>query len=81
MALIGMQDSLLRALKDGAGLEGTIPIALAWMALLGALGMIVGTIAQYTVDESVRTKIEAEFAAVSSKDETTEQATTSQGAV
>lgn len=81
MALIGMQVSLLRAMKDGAGFEGTIPIALAWMALLGAVGMIVGTIAQYTVDESVRTKIEAEFAAASSKNETTEQAAPSQGAI
>jgi len=73
MALIGMQVILLRAMKDGAGFEGTIPTALAWMALLGAIGMIVGTIAQATVDESVRTKIEAEFAAISSENEATKK--------
>jgi len=75
MALIGMQVTLLRAMKDGAGFDGTITIALAWMALLGAIGMIVGAIAQYTVDESVRTKIEAEFASVTSENESAEQAT------
>ena len=64
MALIGMQVILLRAMKDGAGLEGTIAIALAWMALLGAVGMVVGYIAQQTVDESVGKKIEAELAAL-----------------
>jgi len=74
MALIGMQVTLLRAMKEGAGFEGTIPIALAWMALLGAIGMIVGAIAESTVDESVRTIIEAEFATVSSETEPTEHA-------
>jgi hypothetical protein len=76
MAQIGMQVTLLRAMKEGAGFEGTIPIALAWMALLGAIGMIVGAIAEYTVDESVRTLIEAEFAGVSSETEPTKQANT-----
>ena len=74
MALIGMQVILLRAMKDGAGLEGTIAIALAWMALLGAVGMVVGYIAQQTVDESVGKKIEAELAAFSTEDDGTEQA-------
>jgi len=35
---------------------------LAWMALLGAIGMIVGTIAESTIVESVRAKIETELA-------------------
>jgi len=73
MALIGMQVTLLRAMKDGAGLEDTITTALAWMALLGAIGMIVGSIAQATVDESVRTMVEAEFAAISSEKEATKE--------
>jgi len=75
MALIGMQVTLLRAMKEGAGFEGTITIALAWMALLGAIGMIVGAIAEYTVDESVRTLIENEFATVSSEKEPIEEGT------
>ncbi|NOY29182.1 MAG: hypothetical protein GXP28_03090 [Planctomycetes bacterium] len=75
MALIGMQVTLLRAMKDGAGFEGTITTALAWMALFGAIGMVVGAIAQQTVDESVRTMIEAEFATVSSENEATTKTT------
>ncbi len=63
LALLGMLVVLLRAIKNGAGFDGTILNALAWMALLGAVGSIVGAIAQQTVDESVRVKIEAELAA------------------
>jgi len=62
MALIGMVVVMLRGMKDGAGLEGTVATGLCWMVLLGAVGMVVGIIAALTVDESVRTKIEAELA-------------------
>jgi len=64
MALLGMNVVLLRALKDSAGLDGTVVHGVVWMVLLGAVGWIVGAIAQTTVDESVRIKIEAELAAV-----------------
>ena len=73
MALIGMQVVLLRAIKDGAGLEGTVALALAWMALLGAVGMVVGYLAQQTIEESVRIQIETELAASAPEDETPEQ--------
>ncbi len=62
MALIGMVVVLLRGMKDGAGFDGTIAAGLCWMVLLGAIGLVVGFIAAQTVDESVRTKIEAELA-------------------
>ena len=75
MALIGMQVVLIRAMKESAGLEGTIPIALAWMALLGAIGMIVGAIAEYTIDESVRTLIEAELTGASAENQQPEEGT------
>ena len=64
MALIGMLVVLLRGMKDGAGFDGTIATGLCWMVLLGASGLIVGAIAAQTVDESVRTKIEAELALI-----------------
>lgn len=62
MALLGMLVILLRGIKDGAGFDETITASLAWMALLGAIGMIVGTIAESTIVESVRAKIETELA-------------------
>ena len=71
MALIGMVVVLLRGMKDGAGFDGTIASGLCWMVLLGAIGMVVGFIAAQTVDESVRTKIEAELAAISEADGST----------
>ncbi|NOZ38689.1 MAG: hypothetical protein GXP24_00505 [Planctomycetes bacterium] len=72
MALIGMVVVMLRGMKDGAGFDGTVATALSWMVLLGAIGMVVGFIAAQTVDESVRTKIEAELAALSGANDTNE---------
>ena len=54
---------LVRALHGGDGFEATIVSALAWMATLGLVGLIVGAIAQATVDESVRDHMERELAA------------------
>jgi len=71
MALIGLLVVLLRGMKNGAGFEGTIATGLSWMVLLGALGLVVGVIAAQTVDESVRTKIEAELALLPGTDTTT----------
>lgn len=64
MALLGMLVILLRGIKDGAGFDATIMAGLAWMALLGAIGMIVGAIAESTIVESVRTRIETELASL-----------------
>ncbi len=64
MALVGMIVVLLRGMKDGAGVDGTIAAGLCWMVLLGAIGLVVGTLAAQTVDESVRAKIEAELASI-----------------
>jgi hypothetical protein len=63
MALVGMLLVLLRALKDGHGFEATIVNALSWMAALGLVGMLVGSIAQSTIDEAVRLRMEQELAA------------------
>jgi hypothetical protein len=59
MALLAMLVVLLRALKDQAGFEATITTALVWMFLFGAIGFVVGTIAQATVDQSVLSTMEA----------------------
>lgn len=67
MAQLGLLVVLIRGLKDGAGFDGTIVSGLSWMVVLGALGFVVGMVAAQTVDESVRTRIEAELAAFSEK--------------
>jgi len=77
MALLGLIVVLLRAIKNGAGFESTMTTALLSMALLGLVGMIVATVADQTVSESVRSKIEAELGvAFDNENETTESAQT-----
>lgn len=68
MALIGMVVVLLRGLKDNAGFEETIISSLLWMALLGTLGIFIGAIAENTIVESVRIKIESELATVNNQE-------------
>ena len=63
MALVGLSLVLVRALKDGQGFEATITTALSWMAALGLVGMLVGSLAQSTIDEAVRLRMEQELAA------------------
>lgn len=62
MALVGMTTVLFRSLRAGYGLESAMISALAWMATLGVVGLIVGAIAQATVDESVRVTVEQQLA-------------------
>jgi hypothetical protein len=61
---------LFRALKNGAGFDGTILQALAMMGLLAAVGLMVGAIAEATIDESVRKRMQAEIDAMTGVDQT-----------
>ena len=61
LAHVGMLVVLFRALKDGAGFDGTMITALVAMGTLAAVGMTIGAIAEATVEESVRTKMQAEL--------------------
>lgn len=62
MALVGMTVVLCRSLRTGDGLEAAVVSALTWMATLGVVGLVVGAIAQATVDESVRVTMEQQLA-------------------
>ena len=65
LGLLGMIVVLLRAVKDGSGFEGTVPQAVAWMIALALVGAVVGAIAEWTVEESVRYRIEKELETLS----------------
>lgn len=54
---------ICRGLKDSAGLEGTLTLAIVALAIYAIVGSIVGQIAQATIDESVRLKIERQLEA------------------
>lgn len=64
LAHVGLLVVLFRAFKDGAGFDGTILTALVTMGLLAAMGMIIGAIAQATIDESVRMQMQTELDAL-----------------
>jgi hypothetical protein len=59
---------LFRALKNGAGFDGTILTAVITMGLLAAVGTIIGAIAEATIDESVRMRMQAELDALPVED-------------
>ena len=63
MAQIGMLVVMLRALRSGDSLDSAVTSALAWMILLGAVGGIVGVIAESTISESVRQRLQRELQA------------------
>ncbi len=76
MALLAMLVVLVRAMKNHAGFEGTISTALIWMILFGVIGLVVGAIAQATVDESVLRVVEEELPAAAPKQQTEESPAT-----
>ena len=59
---LAMMVIICRGIKDSAGLEGTLVLAIVALAVYAAIGSVVGQIAQATVDESVRLKIEQQLA-------------------
>jgi len=55
--------TLARGVWSGGGLEATLLTMFAVMPLFAAIGFVVGTIAQTTVDQAMREKLEVELAA------------------
>lgn len=65
-----MAITLLRGVVHNAGVGGTILQAVAALALLAAVGLVLGAIAERAVDESVRTRLEARLAELPSESPT-----------
>ncbi|MGD9632070.1 MAG: hypothetical protein AB7G28_25025 [Pirellulales bacterium] len=61
---LAMTVIIVRGIKDSAGIEGTLTIAIVALTAYAILGAVLGRIAQATVDESVRWKIEQQLATV-----------------
>lgn len=66
---------ICRGIKDSAGIEGTLTLAIVALAVYAVIGSALGQIAQATVDESVRQKIEQQLAGRSSPESATGAAT------
>jgi hypothetical protein len=61
MASLGMTIVTVRSLRGGGAFEATIISAMTWMVTLGVIGYVIACIAQNTVDESVRQRMELEL--------------------
>jgi hypothetical protein len=59
---LAMAIVLCRGLKDSGGVEGTLTLAILALVAFAIVGAVLGQIAQATVDESVRLKIEQQLA-------------------
>lgn len=60
---------LTRGILMGSGVTGTLQLAIAAMALFATIGFVVGTIAQSTIDQSVRQQMELQLAGVATEKE------------
>ena len=54
---------MLRGVLHGAGAESTLTAATINLVLFSAVGLVLGTLAQSTVDEAVRVELEKQIAA------------------
>ncbi len=62
LGFLGMGITLLRGAIAGGGLEGTVSSAVYAMVTLALVGFVVGWIAEATIDESVRSRMEKQLA-------------------
>jgi len=53
----------LQALRGGSPVASAAGTAMLWLAVLGAVGWLVGSVADATIVESVRRRLEDELAA------------------
>lgn len=59
---LAMTVVVVRGIKDSSGVEGTLLTAIVALVVYAVIGFVVGAIAQSTVDESVRRKLEQQLA-------------------
>jgi hypothetical protein len=59
---LAMAIVICRGIKDSGGVEGTLTLAIVALAAFAIIGSVLGQIAQATVNESVRWKIEQQLA-------------------
>ena len=60
---------LTRGIVMGSGVVGTLQLTIAAMALFATIGFVVGSIAQSTIDQSVRQQMELQLAGVATEKE------------
>lgn len=74
MGLIGLTVVVLRAAKNGGSFETAVLHGLGWMALFAIIGGVIGALAQTTVDEAMRLRVDRELAEIAAARAAAEQA-------
>ena len=64
---LAMAVVICRGLVGSGGVESTLTTAIAYLAVFSVVGAIIGQIAQFTIDESVRSKLEQQLATQTEK--------------
>jgi hypothetical protein len=59
---LAMAVVICRGWLDSGGVEGTLSLATVYLVVFSIIGALVGHLAQTTVDESVRSKLEQQLA-------------------
>jgi hypothetical protein len=65
---LAMAVVLCRGWLGSGGVEGTLGLATLYLAIFSVVGALIGQIAQATVDESVRAKLEQQLTHQSGQD-------------
>lgn len=61
LGLLAMSTVLTRGAISGANVEGTIITAIACLFVFAAIGLLIGLVAEATVDESVRSRLQSQL--------------------
>ena len=73
LGALGMAIALSRGAFDGAGFAGTVQQSIQSLLIMAPIGLVVGAITEFTIDESVRQRLEKQLASLNGESETTEQ--------
>lgn len=65
---LAMAVVICRGWFGSGGVEGTIGLATLYLAIFSVVGALIGQIAQATIDESVRAKLQQQLAHQSERD-------------
>jgi hypothetical protein len=63
LGTLAMAVVICRGALESGGVENTLSLAIVYLVLFSLVGALIGQIAQATVDESVRSKLEQQLAA------------------
>ena len=60
LGLVAFATRVAHSLIHGGGTESTIKVAVIYLFLFGAIGLMLGRIAEWTIEDSLRTRLRAE---------------------